>query len=279
MELHTRLRSKARGDVSPERSLRLGGLDLPAGFHVRPTDDDGTVSTSTPPCAWVTEEAAAPELAQQWVRHLSARFGDTGLWPIAVAGAYDDLERPWGSGEVLGPDEEWDFDVEAFLLSPGELEEDDDPEIVEYLESIAPIARVRKLGGPVDAPPAEPQDLLVPWRDADPMALALIPALSPADALTTLGWIGPGNYGIAGNAIARIAISWEERYHLTLVGISFDQLIFQMPPQGLHRPEVMSLLAEVYRACPDSYEQGGFPDVDSFVRAVESNPVLDLWWD
>ena len=38
--------------------------------------------------------------------------------------------------------------------------------------------------------------------------------------------------------------------------------MFQMPPQGLYRPEVMSLLAEVYRACPDSYEQGGFPDVD-----------------
>ena len=57
------------------------------------------------------------------------------------------------------------------------------------------------------------------------------------------------------------------------------RLMFQMPPQGLHRPEVMSLLAEVYRACPDSYEQGGFPDVDSFVRAVDSSPILDLWWD
>lgn len=55
--------------------------------------------------------------------------------------------------------------------------------------------------------------------------------------------------------------------------------MFQMPPQGLHRPEVMSLLAEVYRACPDSYEQGGFPKVDSFVRAVDSSPILDLWWD
>ena len=62
----------------------------------------------------------------------------------------------------------WDFDVEAFLLSPGELEEDDDPEIVEYLEPIATIATVRGLGGPVAAPPAETQDLLVPWRGATP---------------------------------------------------------------------------------------------------------------
>ena len=41
----------------------------------------------------------------------------------------------------------------------------------------------------------------------------------------------------------------------------------------------MSLLAEIYKACPDSYEQGGFLEPDSFIRAVESNSVLDLWWD
>lgn len=213
MTPNTPLRSTTRGDVPPEGPLRLGGIDLPAGLHVRPADDDA------------------------------------------------------------------DFDVEAFLLSPGELEDDEDPEIVDYLESIAPIATVRELGGPVAAPPAGPQDLLVPWGDARPVALALIPALSPADALTTLGWMGPANYDLAGAAIARIAVSWEERYHLTPVGIDFDQLMLQMPPRGLSRPEVMSLLAEVYRVCPDSYEQSGFPDLAAFVRSVESYPVLGLWWD
>ena len=193
--------------------LRLGGIDLPAGVHVRPADDDA------------------------------------------------------------------DFDVEAFLLSPGELDGVEDPEIVDYLESIAPIATVRELGGPVAAPPAGPQDLLVPWGDARPVALALIPATSPADALTTLGWTGPANYGLAGAGIARIAVSWEERYHLTPVGIDFNLLMLQMPPRGLSRPEVMSLLAEVYRVCPDSYEQSGFPDLAAFVRSVESYPVLGLWWD
>ena len=111
------------------------------------------------------------------------------------------------------------------------------------------------------------------------MALALIPAVSPADALTTLGWLGPANYDLEGAAIARIAVSWEERYHLTPVGIDFDLLMLQMPPRGLSRPEVMSLLAEVYRVCPDSYEQSGFPHLAAFVRSVESYPVLGLWWD
>jgi len=150
---------------------------------------------------------------------------------------------------------------------------------VDYLESIAPIATVRELGGPVAAPLAGPQDLLVPWGDARPVALALIPAVSPAEALTTLGWMGPANYDLEGAAIARIAVSWEERYHLTPVGIDFDLLMLQMPPRGLSRPEVMSLLAEVYRVCPDSYEQSGFPDLAAFVRSVESHPVLGLWWD
>ena len=278
------LRSTTRGDVPPEGPLRLGGIDLPAGLHVRPADDDADFDavaavSDAPPCAWVTEEAVETGLVQQWVRHLASRFGDTGLWPIAVTGYDDGLERPWRSGEVLGPDEGSDFDVEAFLLSPGELDGVEDPEIVDYLESIAPIATVRELGGPVAAPPAGPQDLLVPWGDARPVALALIPAVSPADALTTLGWMGPANYGLAGAGIARIAVSWEERYHLTPVGIDFDLLMLQMPPRGLSRPEVMSLLAEVYRVCPDSYEQSGFPDLAAFVRSVESYPVLGLWWD
>ena len=288
MTPNTPLRSTTRGDVPPEGPLRLGGIDLPAGVHVRPADDaadfDAAAVSDAPPCAWVTEEAVETGLAQQWVRHLASRFGDTGLWPIAVTGiaatGYDDgLERPWRSGEVLGPDEGSDFDVEAFLLSPGELDGVEDPEIVDYLESIAPIATVRELGGPVAAPPAGPQDLLVPWGDARPVALALIPATSPADALTTLGWLGPANYDLEGAAIARIAVSWEERYHLTPVGIDFDLLMLQMPPRGLSRPEVMSLLAEVYRVCPDSYEQSGFPDLAAFVRSVESYPVLGLWWD
>ena len=288
MPPHTPLRSTTRGEVPPEGPLRLGGIDLPAGLHVRPADDDADFDavaavSGAPPCAWVTDGAVEVDLVEQWVRHLASRFGDTGLWPIAVTGiaatGYDDgLDRPWRSGEVLGPDEGSDFDVEAFLLSPGEPEDDEDPDIAAYLESIAPIATVRELGGPVAAPPAGPQDLLVPWR-VRPVALALIPATSPADALTTLGWLGPANYDLEGAAIARIAVSWEERYHLTPVGIDFDQLMLQMPPRGLSRPEVMSLLAEVYRVCPDAYEQGGFPDLASFVRAVESHPVLGLWWD
>lgn len=146
--------------------LRLGGIDLPAGVRVRPADD--LAAPGAPSCAWVTDGAVEADLVEQWVRHLASRFGDTGLWPIAVTGYDDGLERPWRSGEVLGPDEGSDFDVEAFLLSPGELDGVEDPEIVDYLESIAPIATVRELGGPVAAPPAGPQDLLVPWGGGTP---------------------------------------------------------------------------------------------------------------
>ena len=123
MTPNTPLRSTTRGDVPPEGPLRLGGIDLPAGLHVRPADDDADFDavaavSDAPPCAWVTEDAVEAELVQQWVRHLASRFGDTGLWPIAVTGYDDGLERPWRSGEVLGPDEGSDFDVEAFLHLP-----------------------------------------------------------------------------------------------------------------------------------------------------------------
>lgn len=108
----TPLRSTTRGDVPPEGPLRLGGIDLPAGLHVRPADDadfdavDAVAAVSdAPPCAWVTDGAVEADLVEQWVRRLASRFEDTGLWPIAVTGYDDGFERPWRSGEVLGPDE------------------------------------------------------------------------------------------------------------------------------------------------------------------------------
>lgn len=66
-----------------------GWIEDAAAFWQKQIDAASPATADTPPCAWVTDGAVEAELAQQWVRHLASRFGDTGLWPIAVTG-YDD---------------------------------------------------------------------------------------------------------------------------------------------------------------------------------------------
>ena len=268
------LRSPSPGTVPPEGPLRLCGIDLPAGVHAGPIEDGGIV-----PLAWMTAEPVEPEPLLGWMRRLAAVFGQTGLWPVALAGHFDDLGNPWRSGELLGPGGNSDFDVEDFLLSSTDPQDLADPEVAAYLETIAPIASVHRLGGPVAAPPAGADELIVPWDGTDPLALGLVPATSPAGVLSGLGWLGPANYALEGEAIARIAASWQERYHLTLVGIGFDMLKLQLPPQGLTHHEPMDLLAEVYRVCPDDYEQSSFRDLESYIEFRKLSPVLGLWWD
>ena len=66
-----------------------GWIEDAAAFWQKQIDAASPATADTPPCAWMTDGAVEAELAQQWVRHLASRFGDTGLWPIAVTG-YDD---------------------------------------------------------------------------------------------------------------------------------------------------------------------------------------------
>lgn len=232
------------------------------------------------PVAWLTAEPVEPELLGTWMRRLAADFGRTGLWPVALAGHFDDLGHPWRNGELLEPGGNSDFDVEDFLPSPTDPQDFADPDdMAAHLESIAPIATVRRLGGPVAAPPVGADDLLVPWDGTDPLALALFrPPPRPGTERARL-WPGPTNYGPEGEAIARIAASWQERYHLILVGIGFDMLKLQFPPQGLTGPELMDLPAEVYRVCPDDYEQSSFDDLESYIEFRGFSPILGLWWD
>ncbi|SPF68897.1 Domain of unknown function DUF4253 [Propionibacterium ruminifibrarum] len=269
-------RSPSPGTVPPEGPLRLCGIDLPSGVHLGPFDTDRRIV----PLAWMTAEPVEPELLGAWMRRLAADFGRTGLWPVALAGFAGDLERPWRNGELFEPGGNSDFDVEDFLLSPTDPQDFADPDdMAAHLGNIAPIAAVRRLGGPVEAPPAGADELIVPWNGSEPLALGLVPATSPAGALSGLGWWGPTNYGLEGEAIARIAASWQERYHLTLVGIGFDTLTLQLPPDGLIHHELMDLLAEVYRVCPDDYEQSDFHDLESYIEFRDFSPVLGLWWD
>lgn len=268
------LRSATRGPVPPEGPLHVHGLDLPPGVHIRP---DVLADGNDAPCAWVTRDPVDHDALQLWIRHLAAHFAETGLWPITASGSGGDLGDPWHEGLVMGPVDD-DFDAEAFLLAPRDPQDLEDSRYAAYLESIAPIATVRALGGPVASPPPRADELLVRRTD-EPMALALIPATSPADCLAALGWLGPANYEVEGAAIGRIAASWQERYHLVPVGIGLDVLSLQVPPQGLDRPELMNLLAEIYQDCPDIYDQGGYRSLEAFVEVMETAAVIDLWWD
>lgn len=265
--------SPMRGSLPPEGPLSLCGVDLPAGVHLRPGAGLGDVDV---PCAWVTAAPVPAESLAVLVQGLAAGFESTGLWPIAMVGFEPSLGRLSMDGQLMGRDEDSDFDVEAFLLSP---DEPGDPAYAGYLASLAPINEVTALGGPVQAEAARADQLVIPWGADEGVCLALVPATSPADTLASLGWMGPANYGLEGAGIARIVASWEERYHLTVTGLGFDLLALQFPADGLAHDDLVTLLAEVHRACPDSYDQGGFADVASYIVQMAQGVGCVLWWD
>ena len=87
------LRSTTRGEVPPEGPLRLGGIDLPAGVHVRPADDDADFDavaavSDAPPGAWVSEEAGETGRGLPWGRLRVWAPGSSPPWPPC--------RRTWG---------------------------------------------------------------------------------------------------------------------------------------------------------------------------------------
>ncbi|MDO4259155.1 MAG: DUF4253 domain-containing protein [Actinomycetaceae bacterium] len=269
-----------RGALPPEGPLTIAGITLPAGVHIYGKEGENPDQ----PVAWFTSGPFDDPIdIMDAVHTLAAHFPETGLWPLTVTGLDDSLERPWLDGELLGAWQPSDhsFNAEEYLLSemdPDILEED--PEYAEYYAGLTPINEVKALHPEVSAPFPAADELYIPWNpETQQIGILLVPATSPADALEPLGWLGPTNHGLEGIGIAQVAKSWEERFHLTVLGASFDVLCFQFPEGGLDRDALVALCAEIYKACPDDYDQNNYTNPQEYIDQKASAPLFRLWWD
>ncbi|EKX60433.1 DUF4253 domain-containing protein [Streptomyces ipomoeae] len=121
--------------------------------------------------------------------------------------------------------------------------------------------------------------LSAPSRLKDPR-LALVPARRSADIPAAIGWSGPMNHE---NDVARLSAvlrSWEDRFGIRVVALTFDQLIVSVAAPPTTDAEAEEIAAEHFAFCPDNITRGT-PDgsLDTYARTLLTEGTWTFWWD
>ncbi|WP_326786259.1 DUF4253 domain-containing protein [Streptomyces sp. NBC_00151] len=282
--------------LAADPSGRVLGLQLPAGRLIDTTHD----GTWHEPLLWHAEERAVPG---GWAGLSAARTA--GLLPVLL-----DVGGPQNGPEdwELMPDEmsyPGDHDAEEVLAEFWEEYAAHEPEpgqdypgkerVVEVFgeqpafdETIAPYGPVwpgRAAATPLDADPdahaAEIADALAQsgsWLKQP--RLALVPARRSADIPAVLGWAGALNYE---NDVARLCAvlrSWEDRFGIRVVALTFDQLVVSVAAPPATVAEAEAVAAEHFAFCPDNITQGHHTTLREYAeQEVLNERVWSFWWD
>ncbi|WP_435228592.1 DUF4253 domain-containing protein [Streptomyces sp. Tue6028] len=273
------------------------GLELPPGTLVDATDEGPWHE----PLLWHADVPAEPG---GWAALEPARR-TSGLLPVLLdVGGTQGGPQDW----ELMPDETTypgDHDAEEVLeefwdqYAADKLGADEDypgkEKVVEIFgepntldETIAPygptfpgLAPATGQGADPDARAAEVADALADggsWLK-DPR-LALVPARRSADIPAAVGWTGPMNYE---NDVARLCAvlrSWEDRFGIRVVALTFDQLVLSVAAPPSTRAEAEAVAAEHFAFCPDNITQGHHEVLrDYAAREVLGRQVWSFWWD
>lgn len=128
---------------------------------------------------------------------------------------------------------------------------------------------------------AETADVLVkdPTRLREPR-IALVPARRSADIPAAIGWGGPMNHE---NDVARLCAvlrSWEDRFGIRVVALTYDQLVLSVATPPVTEAEADAVAAEHFAFCPDNIWQGT-PDGtrQSYARSLLGEHTWSFRWD
>ncbi|MCZ7458724.1 DUF4253 domain-containing protein [Streptomyces sp. WMMC940] len=247
---------------------RTLGLDLPPGRLVDTTVDGPWHE----PLLWYGDEPAAPGA---WDRLLPARRAG-GLHPLLIGGdggphewelapqrvsypgdhdAEEVLAEFWDSGaaEESGADADW-----PGLAAGGALVEDPDRLAAEAADALSVGA-----GGDV-------------LKGARP---ALVRARRSADIPAAIGWSGPLDHEGDVARLCSVLRSWEDRFGIRVVGLSFDRLVLSVAAPPTRTADAEALAAEHLAFCPDSVRQGPRPGLRSHAQRLLGAPVWTFSWD
>jgi hypothetical protein len=268
--------------LAADPSGRVLGLELPLPPG-RLIDDGGTSHALEAvgeddgpwhePLLWCADEPAAPGA---WAAVRPVRR-TAGLLPVLLdVGGGQDGPEGWElmPGETSYPgDHDADEVLAGFWDEYAGAEDPDWPGLTEP-------AVVGPPGDP-DALAAATADALVqdPSRLKDPR-IALVPARRSADIPAAIGWTGPVNHE---NDVARLCAvlrSWEDRFGIRVVALTFDQLVLSVAAPPATGAEAEAVAAEHFAFCPANIRQGTADGTRaSYARTLLGAPVWSFWWD
>ncbi|WP_216590422.1 DUF4253 domain-containing protein [Streptomyces brasiliscabiei] len=259
--------------LAADPSGRVLGLELPLpqGRLIDATDEGPWHE----PLLWCADEPAVPGA---WAAVDPARR-TAGLLPVLL-----------DTGGRQGGPEGWE-------LMPGEMsypgDHDADEVLAEFWDGCATAddedwPGLTEPSAPAPAPAPDPDTLAADTADAlvkDPARLeaprlALVPARRSADIPAAIGWTGPLNHE---NDVARLCAvlrSWEDRFGIRVVALTFDQLVLSVATPPTTETEAEAVAAEHFAFCPDTVRQGTADDTRAaYARTLLGEPVWSFWWD
>ncbi|MFD7443810.1 DUF4253 domain-containing protein [Streptomyces sp. NPDC059909] len=274
------------------------GLDLPSGRLINTTVDGPWHE----PLMWCADEPARPG---DWSALLAARR-TAGLHPVLIGSGSSRERQPedWELAPAMmsyAGDHDAEEVLEAFWeeYAADELGAPEDypgrdtvvalfGEPPTFDEKVAPfgaqwpgLAPAAVSGIDPDVLAAEVAESLIEedsWLER--CGLALVPARRSADIPAALGWTGPLNYE---NDVARLCSvlrSWEDRFGIRVVALTFDQLVVSVAAPPTTPAEARAVAAEHFAFCPDNITQGHFGALDEYAaKAVLDQSVWSFWWD
>lgn len=282
--------------LAADPSGRSLGLALPPGRLIDATDEGPWHE----PLLWHAERQASPG---NWAA-LGSPAGRVGLLPVLLdVGGAQGGPAEWElmPGEVSYPG---DHDAEEVLAEFWEDYAADDSgadrdsptmqrvvdlvgEPATYDEVVAPygpawpgLSPALPLSAAPDTRAAEVADSLAGDGSLKEPRLALVPARRSADIPAALGWGGPMNYEGDTARLCAVLRSWEDRFGIRVVALTFDQLVLSVAAPPTTRAEAEAVAAEHFAFCPDNITQGHHETLRTYAaHEVLGQRVWSFWWD
>ncbi|MFI9616118.1 DUF4253 domain-containing protein [Streptomyces sp. NPDC052023] len=251
--------------LATDPSGRSLGLRLPPGTLIDVTDEGFWHE----PLLWHASQPATPG---DWTALQGARTA--GLLPLLMdVGGSQGGPEAW---ELMPGDTSYpgDHDPEEVLSEYWEDTEDDE------WPGLAPEPRVVTPAPDPDALAADLADhLLTDGTWLKEPRVALVPARRSADIPAAIGWSGPVNHEGDVARISAVLRSWEDRFGVRVVALTFDQLILSVAAPPTTPDEARAVAAEHYAFCPDNLDQGATPSLDAYAGQLIDQEIWSFWWD
>lgn len=264
---------------------RALGLALPAGKLIDATDEGPWHE----PLLWHADVPSAPG---DWAAHHDA-YRAAGLVPVVVdVGGSQGGPENW---ELMPADTSYpgDHDPEEVLTGFWEeyaAEDDVWPGLAPATTTAATHTSVTEEDADALAAqladasltgssPALGSSLAAGFSLKEPR-LALVPARRSADIPAAIGWSGPANYESDTARLCAVLRSWEDRFGIRVLALTFNQLVLSVAAPPATVAEAESIAAEHFAFCPDNITQG----THNTLRAYAEHELLakqtwSFWWD